>query len=175
MEHFGLIKQYLLSGDFTKVLLAGCDIDGIARGKIVSIDKAVKSLEGGFGYCSVLFEWDRHDKLYTTNNPTAPIAGVGFGDILAKIDLTTWRPSYPSIPKTPFMIVDFHDPSTGLPLAICPRGQLKRILDDLANVCKMKSLAGMEFEWFNFNGRLISNPQKRPSLSPRKEGLAWIP
>jgi glutamine synthetase len=86
------IKQQLLlpSNEYTKVLLAGCDIDGIARGKVVSIDKCVKSLEHGFGYCSVLFEWDRHDKLYTTNNSSNPVGGEGFGDLLAKIDISTF-------------------------------------------------------------------------------------
>jgi glutamine synthetase len=152
MATFEEIKQQLTDGDYTKVLLAGCDIDGIARGKIVSVDKTIKSLETGFGYCSVLFEWDMHDKLYVSNTPAEPIAGSGFGDILAKIDLSTWRAFYPSIPKTPFMIVDFHNPTTRLPLAICPRGQLKRILDELASDYKCKALAGMEFEWFNFNG-----------------------
>lgn len=33
----------------TRIKVGGCDIDGITRGKVISTDKFVKSLEDGFG------------------------------------------------------------------------------------------------------------------------------
>jgi glutamine synthetase len=45
----------------SQILVSGSDIDGIPRGKYLSLKKfeAVKS--SGFGFCSVIFGWDMHD------------------------------------------------------------------------------------------------------------------
>lgn len=39
----------------SKVKIAGSDIDGIARGKIISKDKFVKIIKSGMGFCDVVF------------------------------------------------------------------------------------------------------------------------
>lgn len=39
----------------TKIKLAGVDIDGILRGKIVSRKKFLSVAKDGFGFCSVVF------------------------------------------------------------------------------------------------------------------------
>lgn len=39
----------------TKIKLAGVDIDGILRGKIVSKKKFLSVAKSGFGFCSVVF------------------------------------------------------------------------------------------------------------------------
>jgi len=50
--------------DDNKVKLAGLDVDGILRGKMISIDKFKSVITGnGFGFCSVVFGWDMHDKV----------------------------------------------------------------------------------------------------------------
>ena len=41
-----------------KVKVAVTDIDGILRGKVMHVDKFLSSLEGGFGFCNVVFGWD---------------------------------------------------------------------------------------------------------------------
>ena len=34
------------------------DIDGVLRGKYVSVDKFISGLKGGISFCSVVFGWD---------------------------------------------------------------------------------------------------------------------
>lgn len=51
--------------DDNKVKLAGLDVDGILRGKMISMDKFKSIITGsGFGFCSVVFGWDMHDKVF---------------------------------------------------------------------------------------------------------------
>ena len=47
-----------------RVKVGGFDIDGVLRGKYVSLDKFWSALEGGFGFCDVIFGWDIGDVLY---------------------------------------------------------------------------------------------------------------
>ena len=57
------------------------DIDGIMRGKYISRDKFISSLDGGFGFCDVVLGWDCQDQLYDnvkytgwhTGYPDAPV------------------------------------------------------------------------------------------------------
>ena len=56
------LKQ-LLEND-TKVKMAGIDVDGQLRGKLVSKKKFLGIAEEGFGFCSVIFGWDMHDQTY---------------------------------------------------------------------------------------------------------------
>ena len=41
-----------------KVKLAVTDIDGVLRGKYIHKDKFASALDGGMGFCSVIFGWD---------------------------------------------------------------------------------------------------------------------
>jgi glutamine synthetase len=47
-----------------RVKVAGVDLDGILRGKVMAKSKFLSILESGFGFCSVIFGWDMHDKTY---------------------------------------------------------------------------------------------------------------
>ncbi|KAF9897759.1 hypothetical protein BX616_005039, partial [Lobosporangium transversale] len=47
-----------------RVKIAGIDLDGIFRGKIMAKSKFLSVLESGFGFCSVIFGWDMHDQTY---------------------------------------------------------------------------------------------------------------
>ena len=46
------------------VKVAVADIDGILRGKSLHKDKFVSAVEGGFGFCDVVYGWDMHDQCY---------------------------------------------------------------------------------------------------------------
>ena len=45
----------------SRVRLGGFDIDGVLRGKYISKEKFDSVLEGGLGFCDVIFGWDSQD------------------------------------------------------------------------------------------------------------------
>jgi glutamine synthetase len=128
-----------------KVKVAITDIDGILRGKVLHIDKFLSSLDGGFGFCDVIFGWDAADVCYDN----AEITGwhSGYPDTNAVIDLGTFR-KVPWDGQIPFFLADFSD-KDGKALSICPRGILKKIKRE-AEHDGFEAFFAQEFEWFNF-------------------------
>jgi glutamine synthetase len=51
------ILHELGNTDADRVRLGGIDIDGVLRGKYVSIEKFESALRGGLGFCDVIFGW----------------------------------------------------------------------------------------------------------------------
>ncbi|KAK3815119.1 MAG: glutamine synthetase [Benniella sp.] len=133
--------------DDNRVKVAGVDLDGILRGKIMAKSKFLSILESGFGFCSVVFGWDMHDKTYEEELSVSNAAN-GYRDIIAIPDLSTFR-RIPWENKIPFFLLSFYDPETRQPLAVCPRGLLKRVTDELASL-GWEAMCGAEFEFFNF-------------------------
>ena len=72
-----------------KVKLGGFDVDGVLRGKYLSLDKFWGAAEGGLGFCDVIFGWDLGDQLY--DNATVTGWHTGYPDVRATVDLTTFR------------------------------------------------------------------------------------
>jgi glutamine synthetase len=74
----------------------------------------------------------------------------GFPDVLAKIDLGTYR-TVPWDGGVPFFLGEFVAEKDGkeVPLPICPRQVLKRVLKR-AEALGVIPMCGMEYEWFNF-------------------------
>ncbi|TNF00675.1 MAG: glutamine synthetase, partial [Deltaproteobacteria bacterium] len=60
-----------------KVKIAITDMDGVLRGKVIHLKKFLSILEGGFGFCDVVFGWDSSDVCYD------------------KVDFTGWHSGYP--------------------------------------------------------------------------------
>jgi glutamine synthetase len=118
----------LLEND-TKVKLAGVDVDGILRGKLISKKKFISIATEGFGFCSVIFGWDMHDQTYFKELKISN-AENGYHDIIAIPDLSTYR-RIPWENNVPFFLVSFFDPDTMKPLSACPRGLLKTALEKL--------------------------------------------
>lgn len=139
------IKAYLEDNDCTKVKLAIVDIDGVLRGKIVSAEKFRSILDGGLGFCGVVFGWDMDDKSYDN----AKVTGwhTGYPDFDAYVDRGTFR-QIPWEDEVPFFLADFSDPS-GAGLDVCPRTLLKRI-NGRAVKMGFNAQFSEEFEWFNF-------------------------
>lgn len=119
----------LLEND-TKVKLAGVDVDGILRGKLISKKKFLSIAKGGFGFCSVVFGWDMHDQTYFKELKISN-AENGYHDIIAIPDLRSFR-RIPWEHNVPFFLVSFFDPDTGKPVSACPRGLLKTAVEKLA-------------------------------------------
>ncbi len=133
------------------VRVAGCDMDGIPRGKTMAKSKFLKVLQSGFGFCDVVFGWDCQDKVYA---PTQQQLAT-FADLLAVPDLGTFR-RIPWEGDMPFFLIDFVDPSTGSLLAVSPRGLLTRVLVASKDRTGLGALCGMEYEFYNFKGVLSS-------------------
>ena len=88
-----------------KVKVGGFDVDGVLRGKYISLAKFWSALEKGFGFCDVIFGWDITDELY--DNATVTGWSTGYPDALAKIDPSTFR-VLPDAPDTAHFLVDCH-------------------------------------------------------------------
>lgn len=128
-----------------KVKLAITDIDGVLRGKVIHLDKFLSILDGGFGFCNVIFGWDVHDECYKNGKYTGWHSG--YPDAKANIDFNTFR-QVPWDNDMPFFLADFVDKS-GDQLEICPRSLLKKIKSE-ANALNIDPIFSQEFEWFNF-------------------------
>jgi glutamine synthetase len=113
----------------SKVKLAGVDVDGILRGKLVSKKKFLSIAKDGFGFCSVIFGWDMHDQTYFRELKISN-AENGYHDVIAIPDLSSFR-RIPWEDDVPFFLVSFFDPDTALPVSACPRGLLKTALEKL--------------------------------------------
>jgi glutamine synthetase len=111
----------------TKVKLAGVDIDGILRGKLISKKKFLSVVKDGFGFCSVIFGWDMNDMTYFRELGISNKEN-GYKDMLAKIDLTSFR-RIPWEDNIPFFLVSFFDPDTDKRISACPRGLLARMME----------------------------------------------
>jgi glutamine synthetase len=110
----------------TRVKLAGVDADGMLRGKLVSKKKFLSAVDDGFGFCSVIFGWDMHDRTYFRELGISNKEN-GYRDLLAKPDLSSFR-RIPWENNVPFFLISFYDPDTKEPLFACPRSLLKSAL-----------------------------------------------
>ncbi|KAI5291187.1 hypothetical protein KEM54_005971 [Ascosphaera aggregata] len=135
-----------LQNDF-QVKLAGVDADGILRGKLVSKRKFLSIAESGFGFCSVIFGWDMHDRTYF-KELTISNAENGYRDIVAVPDLKSFR-RIPWEDDVPFFLVNFLDPDTLKPISPCPRGLVQSATKEL-EAKGFKAMAGAEFEFYQF-------------------------
>ncbi len=156
-----------------QVKLGGFDVDGVFRGKYLSLDKFWGAAEGGFGFCDVVFGWDVCDELYDNSRVTG--WHTGYPDTLARIDLGTFR-VIPWEPDTAAFIVDFCDREGG-PLAVSPRQVLQRVAER-ARALRLQVKCGAEYEFFFFRETPTSLRQKGyrnlTPLSPGMFGYSWV-
>jgi glutamine synthetase len=69
----------------------------------------------------------------------------GFADLLACIDLSTFR-RIPWENNLPFFLVSFYDSKDKSPLKICPRNLLKGVVEKIETGLGSTGVAGLEFE-----------------------------
>lgn len=172
MDAKTLRKEFEQRG-LKKVKVGGFDVDGVLRGKYISLDKFWSAAESGFGFCDVIFGWDVADALYEQ----ATLTGwhTGYPDAVAKIDLNTFR-VLPLEPDTAHFLVDFYLPD-GRPHPACPRNLLKRVIER-ANRTGYLARFGAEFEFWLFRESVQTLHQKSfrdlETLSPGMFGYSWI-
>ncbi|EOO01705.1 putative glutamine synthetase protein [Phaeoacremonium minimum UCRPA7] len=136
----------LLEND-NSVKLAGIDVDGILRGKLVSKKKFLSIAATGFGFCSVIFGWDMHDMTYIRELKISNKEN-GYRDVIAVPDLASFR-RIPWEDNVPFFLVSFFDPDTHEPICADPRGLLKLQVDKIKER-GWGAMAGAEYEFFQF-------------------------
>ncbi len=143
-EQAAVLEAVRKSGS-SKVKLAVADIDGVLRGKYVHLDKFLSAVEGGFGFCDVVFGWDVGDQPYDNAHMTG--WHLGFPDAMVRLDLATHR-NVPWDGNVPFFLGNFVK-ADGSPYPLCPRQVLKKVL---ARAEKMGFAVkvGCEYEFFNF-------------------------
>ena len=130
------------------VKVAVSDIDGILRGKVLHKDKFASALDGGFGFCDVVYGWDMHDACY--DNTTTTGWHKGYPDALVRLDLATHR-NVPWDGGIDFFLGNFVRTVKGReePFPLDGRQVLKRVLARAAK-SGVQPMCSLEFEFFNF-------------------------
>ena len=125
------------------VRFAVTDIDGVCRGKHLSVEKIISMLNGGGTLASAVFGWDIADELY--DNVTFTGFHTGYPDVGLALDASTAR----QLPwdDNRWLILGEHTKTDGSPLPICPRQVLKKVVND-AQQLGFNAQVGMEYEWF---------------------------
>ena len=146
------IKLALQRNGVEYVKVAITDLDGVLRGKYMHVDKFLKSIESGYGFCDVIFGWDSSDALYEfkVSDEQNLFTGwhTGFPDQTVKILLDSKR-TIPFEKNTPFFLSELKDGE------VCPRTVLKTVLK-LLRESGLKGKSALEYEFFLFNESPIS-------------------
>ncbi len=150
-----------------KIKLAVTDIDGVLRGKYMSKEKFLSTIESDFGFCDVVFGWDSADVAY--DNGTYTGWHTGYPDAKAVVDINTFR-QIPWENNVPFFLADFRDNKNNA-LEICPRSLLKKITKQALDA-GYTPFFSQEFEWFNFQETPQSLQSKKfNDLNPITPGM----
>ncbi len=151
------IKLALQQNGVEYVKVAITDLDGVLRGKYMHVDKFLKSIESGYGFCDVIFGWDSSDALYEfkVSDEQNLFTGwhTGFPDQTVKILLDSKR-TIPFEKNTPFFLSELKDGE------VCPRSVLKKALR-LLRESGLKGKSALEYEFFLFNESPISVRDKK--------------
>ena len=118
------------------------DIDGIMRGKYLSREKFLATLEGGFGFCDVVLGWDCQDQIYDNVQYTG--WHTGYPDAPVRVLPDTCR-TLPFEDDALFFLGEFAPPAD----TICPRALLRRVLER-SSAAGFDAYVGFEYEFFVF-------------------------
>ena len=121
------------------------DLDGVVRGKYVSLDKLESLMRKGGGFCDCVLGWDVDDQLYDAGTFTG--WHTGFPDAAFRLlaDSERWLADE----NCPYFIGEFVG-ADGADHPLCPRRRLAGVLDRLAGA-GLHLRAGFEYEFFVFD------------------------
>ncbi len=168
-----MLKTWFTEKGIRKVKLGGVDIDGVWRGKYVSLEKFYSAAKGGLGFCDVVFGWDLGDELYDN----AKVTGwhTGYPDGQARVDVSTGR-IIPWEPDTAAFLLDFVN-ADGSPFEPSPRQLLQRV-GRQARKMGFQPKFGSEYEYFIFRETSQSLQEKGfrnlNPLTPGMFGYSWL-
>jgi glutamine synthetase len=167
-----LIEELIARG-MKRAKIGGFDLDGVLRGKYVSIEKLRSAMAGGFGFCDVIFGWDVNDELYDNANLTG--WHTGYPDVHARLDPETAR-AIPWEPGVVAMLCDFQD-ADGNAHPACPRSLLKRMIAR-AERAGFTAKFSAEFEFFMFRetrDTLVAKDFRQLTpFDPGMFGYSWV-
>ncbi len=167
------LKEAFEKHGIRRVKVGGFDVDGILRGKYVSLDKFWGAVQDPIGFCDVIFGWDAADVLYDNCRVTG--WHTGYPDTLARIDPATFR-VLPWEPDTAAFLMDFVQ-ADGAPHPACPRGLLRQVIGR-ARALGYEPVLAAEFEFFVFKETSASLHAKGfrglEPLSPGMFGYSWV-
>lgn len=153
--------------------IGGFDLDGVLRGKYVSLDKLRSALAKGFGFCDVIFGWDMVDVVYDNGVLTGP--HTGYPDTHAVLVPRTLRP-VPWEPGVAAMLCEFRDADGGNHPS-CPRSLLRSMVER-SEALGYTPKFGCEYEFFFFQETRDSLDQKAfrdlVPLDPGMFGYSWV-
>ncbi|MFT6146191.1 MAG: glutamine synthetase [Myxococcota bacterium] len=127
----------------THVKVGVFDNDCVLRGKYMSKDKFLSSIEDGFGFCDVVLGWDSNDELY--DNTTFTGWHTAYPDAPVRILLDTCR-SLPMEGDMLFFLCEFSERAE----CVGPRAMLRRVLKKCSDM-GFTAFGAMEFEFFLFD------------------------
>ena len=171
------VIDYVKKHPSGKVKVAITDIDGILRGKYISVEKFLSVIGDQTGFCDVVFGWDANDTAY--DNTTYTGWHTGYPDAPVRIDISTFR-KIPWENDVPFFLGEVLNEKPAYtkatagekePSHVCPR-QLVKKLSKEANDLGFSAVFSQEFEWFNFSETPYSANQKNfRNLTPLTPGM----
>ncbi len=167
------LRGWLEEKRIAKAKIGAFDVDGVWRGKYVSLEKLLSAAKGGLGFCDVVFGWDLADELYDN----AKVTGwhTGYPDAQARVDLSTVR-VIPWEPDTAAFILDFVN-ADGSPFEPSPRQLLQRV-GRRARALGFLPRFGSEYEYFIFRETPQSLREKGfrdlATLTPGMFGYSWL-
>ncbi len=167
------LDAWLAEKGVAKAKIGAFDVDGVWRGKYVSLDKLRSAAKSGLGFCDVVFGWDVGDELYDN----AKVTGwhTGYPDARAVVDPSTAR-VIPWEPDTAALVVDFVN-ADGSPYEPSPR-QLLRRMGRKARSMGFLPRFGSEYEYFVFKETPQSLREKGfrdlQPLTPGMFGYSWL-
>ena len=161
------VLQYVRDHPSGKVKVAFTDIDGVLRGKYISSEKFSSVIEGGLGFCNVIFGWDAGDVVYDNVQYTG--WHTGYPDCPGVLDINTFR-KIPWENDVPFFLADLTN-EDGDPSPVCPRQLLKKTMQE-ANKLGYSPIFSQEFEWYNFaETPQTANDKQFKNLTPLTPGM----
>lgn len=118
------------------------DNDGVMRGKYMSREKFLSSLDKGFAFCDVVLGWDVKDQLYDNASYTG--WHTGYPDAPVRILPDSCR-DIPFEENMLLFLVEFAEQAE----AVCPRAALRKVIDKAADM-GLEAYAALEYEFFLF-------------------------
>ncbi|HET8541539.1 MAG TPA: glutamine synthetase family protein [Anaeromyxobacter sp.] len=169
----GRLDAWLRERRVRKAKIGAFDVDGVWRGKYVSLEKLRSAAKGGLGFCDVVFGWDVGDELYDN----ARVTGwhTGYPDARAVVDVATAR-VIPWEPDTAAFVLDFAN-EDGSPYEPSPRQLLRRV-GERARAMGFLPRVGAEYEYFVFRETpetlRAKGFRELRTLSPGMFGYSWL-